>query len=188
MSGLGLKCFGVFTVKLSTAYIVPSQKPCPMRPAQPVRVKSFLSIRPGTSLHIQIPMPDIHIIPCSFLSPTPILYHDLDVLSSTPALKARQFISNWIFLNRQNSSFTYRNNSLILDELAVYDEIFSIFAFKSSWNVFTKLNIKWPFSIRGRTISVLLLIRFHTLWNQNRNVDEIKLSEGSTGIYALSAE
>lgn len=109
-------------------------------------------------------------------------------LSSTPALKARQFISNWIFLNRQNSSFTYRNNSLILDELAVYDEIFSIFAFKSSWNVFTKLNIKWPFSIRGRTISVLLLIRFHTLWNQNRNVDEIKLSEGSTGIYALSAE
>lgn len=155
MSGLGSKCFWVFTVKLSTA---PSQKPCPMRPTQPVRVKSFLSIRPGTFLHIQIPVPDIHIIPCSFLSQTPIPYHDLDVLSSTPALKARQFISNWIFLNRQNSSFIYRNNSLILDELPVYDKI-SIFTFKSSWNVFTKLNVKRPFSIRGRTISVLLLYK-----------------------------
>lgn len=146
-------------MKLSTAYIVPSQKPRPMHPTQPVRVKSFLSIRPGTLLPIQIPMPDIHVILCSFLSQTPVLCHDLDVLSSTPALEARLFISNWIFLNRQNSSFPYRNNSLILDELAVCDEIFSIFAFKSSSNIFTKLNVKWPFSSRGRTISVLLLYK-----------------------------
>lgn len=173
-------------MKPSTAYIVPSQKLCPVLPTQSATVKSFPSFSSKDfSAHLSAHAWHSHTFlfvlkPISQSFSLILLF--FPILYSCTYTKIVYFQLN-IF--EQSSASTYRNNRLILDKLYMMKSFQSLLL--NQVEIYLQsLRQNNPLRLGHVELQLCSSIRFCISWSQNKNVAEIKLFEGSVGISTLS--